>query len=1154
MAFYIFNGNRMEWLSARLCDFLHQNISDIFAYETVIVPGPAMSKWLKQQIARFHGICANVEMPFLKMYLCKSFLLPLMEGEKNLDRLTRESQIEFSPEIMTWRIMKAFSSLVQKGDFQRFTNYVEGHERSLRHYQLASKLAQIFDQYLIYRPNMINNWNMGQNPVADQEESCWQYQIWRELSKESNGVHFPFLFEKFFNTIAKEKPQDSFPVLKEINRLFIFGFSSMPPAFVQMFQALSEQIDIYLFFLNPCQEFWTDQSPKKIFSKREDELEWEATGNPLLSSLGGQHREFLQLLLEGTQFNDESIFPSCSPHTLLEHVQTDMQLMQKPEGKNTISDTDRSIQFHINYSPMREVEELYQNLLSLFSIYPDLEPKDILVLVPDIETYAPYIEAVFHVSLTDNTHYIPATISDRPITSVQKEAEAYVGLLKLLTSRFTALDMLEILQYQVVYERFGFVEGDLHTVTKLLKSGGISWGIDEYFRQTVTGIAFEENSWRFGLRRMLLGYGLTAQSQENFGLYYINERNPILPEEGIEGDNVRILGQLADYAEKVFSAFEEITRGSYKSDSLFLPESQFPRFTYKWWYSFLIRLLDEFFSQKSIFAEGIQVIRSQIQDMIESIERAGYDENDVLSLEVIVQAIEEALSGQITTGNFLQGGVTFCRLTPMRSIPAEVICLLGMNEKDYPRQDRYMSFDLMPKTSLPCDRSIRKEDRGIFLETLFSARKVLYISYVGRDIKTNQKLPPSSVVSEFMGYLNEYYELEKNEDSIVDQLTVEHPLQPYSQRYFQLNQDGSKKEPNLVSFNPEALAQAKIIQNQQVEPTLEKNFFTIGCLESLQTIPEELLDITVHDLYQFFKSPCQYLLEKRLNIKLDHLESLEQPEETEPFVLEGLEKYLFKHELLVYCFVSGKYTSRQIEQKYRASGYLPVGISGWREFQDSFNEIYPLGETLSKLIIRPCEPRTVSIFFSDLNIMLYAELQNLFWIKTDKGEKLVQIFFKSGKEQEKDILWAWILNLIVNFCEPKEDERCRSILTRVYFEDKQVEYKIVSDEGKKEFNVAESELRTLLKLYLQGLQSPLPFYPTVSWAYVESVLENDQDKAWKQASQLWAGSLYSEFKRVDKYTAKCFGQTIPEDDGFREEFSRIARTVLEKAYTWRRTI
>jgi len=794
MTFYLHTSNRMELLTRRLADFLHSTSTDIFEQETVIISGSAMARWLQLEIAKEHGICANLELPFLKNYLWQHFLQPLIEDDQIDQESVKESQLDFSQEVMTWHIMKCLPRVIRKESFYNLSSYLQSQDKPLKSYQLASRMAKLFDHYQIYRPEMMIKWANGQNPWSDEEDSLWQMRIWQELIKEKGPNHFPALFLSFMDKMSSDCPEEIFPILKERNRLFLFGFSSLPPLFVQMFQAISSKIDVHLFFLNPCQEYWEDQYSERTFLKRGLDHSQAEQGNSLLKGWGQQNREFLQVLLQETQFNDQSLYPKPSSENLLEKVQADIQKLDSPKPKQIIAYQDRSIQFHLNYSPMREVEDLYQYLLSVFANSQEIEPKDILVLVPDIETYAPYVEAVFNTIPRSDPCYIPTSISDRSFSSSYQEVEAYLRLIKLLKSRFSAPDILEILQYESVYRNLAFSEEDVQIAASLLKRAGISWGIDKDFRKTICGIAFEENSWAFGLKRMLLGYAMSPRDQCNYGLFYDQNNQPILPEDSIEGESVRIVGELAEFSEKLFSAFWEIQEQSPDQESAFLSPSQFSKFTHRWWANFFIRLLDVFFLQDGPFAEGCQAIRSQILEMTRLMDIAGYEEDDLLSLETMWQALKDGLSQQTTTSGFLKGGVTFCRLTPMRCIPAKIICLLGMNESSFPRADNNLSFDLLVKDPRPCDRSNRKDDLGIFLETILSARQLIYISYLGKDIKTDQELPPSPIVSQFMDYLDLHYQLEtqgkETDRKLSNLLTVQHPLQPFSQKFFERGYNG----------------------------------------------------------------------------------------------------------------------------------------------------------------------------------------------------------------------------------------------------------------------------------------------------------------------------------------------------------------------------
>lgn len=1148
----LYHSNKSEVLATKLSELVRNENNDIFKQETVIVPGQPMAHWLQLQITHYNGICANMDFPFLRGFLWDYFLLPLSNYPDGLD-----PQLAFTPLTLTWQILKILKRTDPEQAIPELKRYQSQTDGDIHVYQLARRLARLFDDYLIFRPEMIISWLQGQNPFQDHKESLWQMKIWQSLVSDSRTETFPQLVRHFETAIRAEEVKSLLPVLKDKNRIFVFGFSSLPPLFIDIIQMISRHIEVNLFFLNPCQEYWTDQYPDKVMLKTKEDL--DIAGNPLLRSLGSQNREFLNILLEKTDFQDIALYPdpgeSCS--SLLEEIQTDIQYMDKPQGQRRIASKDRSIQFHVCYSPMREVEEVHQFLLQQFCYNPDLKPSDILVLVPDIDSYVPYIQAVFNTVSPNDPRYIKATIADRGLMSLFEEATAFLRLFDLLTGRMPASEIMDLLRFQSISKKFGLSDSDVETAIVLVKKAGIRWGIDGESRRYFSGTAFEQNSWDFGLKRLILGLAMNPMDQDGFGLFSPDNGPSILPEEEVEGDKARIAGQISHFAGLLFQAsrlLKEPNQEYRPHDREIEDEDVLPQFSPLWWQSFLCWLLETFFEDNQDFGQGCQLIRQTINQLTTSLDSAGLGNEDRLSYELVSSFLEDNMAEQVHTGGFLQGGVTFCRLVPMRSIPAKLICLLGMNEGQFPRQSPRLSFDLMAKHPRAGDRDEKKEDRGVFLETILSARELLYISYVGRDIHTNQKLPPSPVVNELMDYLNRYFVLNNQHPKEYlpgDHLLTEHPLQPFSRKYFELDPDsGQKIHPHLTSYDPWDLALAQERQEQEDRPRQQELFFDDRARDILDHIPDEFRQPCLEDIYRFYKSPCQYLLNKRLNISFDPIQEKNQLLDQEPLELDNLEQFQVKTEILENCYLNASCSTTRLEEKFKVSGHLPVGLWGERTYKDLADDISSLGEQVRGNIDKKIDPIVVDIPFPGLGLNLKAELKNLCQIK-GTGET-VQIHVRPAKEKIRDIIWAWIFHLAANSQTTRQSAHLVPIRTIGWYTDKQATYlPPVNNENQESANQSDVLLERLLDIYLLGLRSPLPFCPKASSTYCSQAMGNSPDKAWSMAERDWAPGLYNH-EAADEHTTYVFGDRLPENDQDKELFAKLALDVFQPLYSHRR--
>jgi exodeoxyribonuclease V gamma subunit len=563
-------------------------------------------------------------------------------------------------------------------------------------------------------------------------------------------------------------------------------------------------------------------------------------------------------------------------------------------------------------------------------------------------------------------------------------------------------------------------------------------------------------------------------------------------------------------------------------------------------------LLETFIEESPDMSQGCQLIREVIRQLAMSLVSSGMTDNDTISYEVISSFLQDNLTEYTSKGGFLQGGVTFCRLVPMRSIPAKVICLLGMNEGNFPRQTQKLSFDIMAKYPRPGDREAKKEDRGVFLETLLAVRKLLYISYVGRDIHTRQSLPPSSVVNELMDYLNRHFFLDHTASQnapLCDHLLTEHPLQPFSRKYFECDPiSGEKLHPHLVSYNPQALLLAQERQRQEGERPPQAHFFHPLAQDVLNEIPETFKQPNLEEISTFFRSPCQYFLNKRLNVSFDPIQERNQLQDNEPFALDGLEEFQIKQDLLEHCYLQTRCSTTDLKAKTRAAGILPVGVWGERTYQDISAMIAPLGEHIQNRIQRQHDPFKLTLSFPRLNMTLETELRNMYQIKGT--EETAQTLVRPAKEKNKDILWAWLLHLIANSQAARQKASLPPIQTKAFYMDKEITYVPLGErEEDNGPDQAEIFLEQLLTIYLDGLTRPLPFSPKASLTYCTQ-LSTHPDKAWPMAENAWKPDKYN-YEPADSHTIYIFGETLPESEQDRALFCQLAKTVFQPVLRYR---
>ena len=1075
--FRIFTSNRLEILAEKLAEVLREPLRTPLEPELVVVQSKGMERWISMELARRQGVCGNMRFPFPNTLLQDLF-----------HRLIRPlpDHSPFEPQVLSWRVMGLLPFLLGSPGFTTLRTYLGEPPDALKLIQLSERIADTFDQYLLFRPEMILGWEQGR-------ESHWQARLWRELSRGHEHLHRAALGKALLEALQGSALKlGDFP-----ERVSVFGISALPRFHLEVLAALSRVTEVNLFLMNPCREYWGD-----ILAHREarrattgagsptDQLHLE-TGNSLLASLGALGRDFFDLLTEYPG-EEEETFVDPGEGTLLRALQSDiLNLRERGRsgmGRSTVATTDTSIQIHACHSPMREVEVLHDRLRHLFEEHPDLAPGDILIMTPDIGTYAPFIQAVF-AAPAEVSGTIPFTIADRSVREEGEIVTAFLAILDLRGSRFTSSEVLALLEARAVRSRAGLSEADVELVRRWVRETWIRWGIDGENRRELALPADRENTWRAGLDRLLLGYALPGEEERLF--------RGVLPYDAIEGGDTLVLGRFVEFVEELFREVQALGR---------------PR-TLVEWSRALRELLDRFFEADEESERELQAIRRKVKELADLEKWA--ELTGSVELKVIRHHLGHHLEREGFGFGFMTGAVTFCALLPMRSIPFQVIWLLGMNGDAYPRTSPPLGFDLMAHHPRRGDRSRRHDDRYLFLEALFSAREQLAISYVGQSVQDNSLLPPSVVVSELQDAIEQGFELPGGD--ILNHVVTRHRLQGFSPEYF-------KGDHRLFSYSGEYLETAKRLVAPRRAPL---PFIPAGLSEP----PAEWRTVDLDDLVRFFANPAKFLLTRRMGIRLD--EGEEVLPDAEPFTLTGLERYLLG-ERLVTKGLAGQ-DLRGYLAVARAAGRLPHGMAG-----DCIYEELRIGVerfvARTRLFLESPQLESLPLDLALGDFRVTGRISGRY------GNRLVQQRYARAKPQ--DHLSAWIAHLALGLADSPRSSmlvglRGEGEATWVAWEYGPVE------------NGAEA-LAGLLEHYWEGLQRPLPFFPRSSWAYARLALEkgSPEGEALRKVSEAWAGDDYRRGELEDPYYHLCFRDIDPLDD----EFQRLAVDVFEPLFAHQKEV
>lgn len=1063
---YTHQSNCLEILTDRLADLMAQPLRSPLAGEIIVTQSNGLARWLTLQLADRLGVCAHLDFRFPAVFLWDM-------ARRVLHDLPPTSA--FDRPVLNWRVMAKLQEIGDEPCFAPVRTWLGDGYDDFRYYELACRIADRFDQYLIYRPNWITEWESGVG-------QHWQAELWRRLAKDGAG-HRVQVQEQFRQALRR----GALNRRRLPERVAIIGLSALAPLHLDLLAELAHLMDIHLFLLNPCQEYWGDIRAERELARLGEDLDPDAdylvTGHPLLASLGKQGRDFIDLVQDYPRTEWDG-FVEPAGEDLLHRLQADILHLRergaKAHPRITRRPDDRSIQVHVCHGPMREVEVLHDQLLALFEAHRELRPADVVVMAPDIARYGPLIEAVFDAAPRERR--IPFSIADQGLPVENPLVETFFQLLDLNGERFDAAQVMGLLEPPAVRRRFGLDESDLVRIRQWVREVGIRWGINADIKKDRWALpATAEHTWQAGLDRLLLGYALPGQGRELYA--------DILPYDEVEGGEAQALGGLQSFLNELFELHHRLRAAR--------PPAE--------WIAALHGLLDRFFAAREREENQLQLIRSALEELAEPMEQAQFVRP--VSLSVIKSALRNLLNTpESGIGRFPSGGITCCAMVPMRSIPFAVVCLIGMNDDAFPRPDPPSGFDLMAGAFRRGDRSRRRDDRYLFLETLLSARRCFYLSYVGQNIRDNSVLPPSVLVSELLELIDRSV-VPGTGSQAGAPWVIRHPLQPFSRRYF--SGDG-----HLFSYAGEWLEASRQAGRGERDAR--------ALLAAELPEPElALRQMTLDGLIQFFKNPARWLLRERLGIRVD--EGEEALETREPFVPDALSGYQMLDEMLELYREGRSATDMAIIM--RTNGALPHGQVGECVFAGALERVERFAGRLGPLFPRR-QGAPLELDLSVGDFRLTGRLSGMTpdgWV----GYRLAKI--KAG-----DYLKLWLHHLVLHLVERDEDRPQKSYWVA---EDRLITLNPVEQ--------PRALLQELLDHYWQGAQRVLHFFPRSALAYMERLRQDKEpnpDQALWAARRIWEGEERQPgiAERDNAYYQLAFGETDPLD----EEFIRLSQAVF----------
>ncbi|ODU10232.1 MAG: exodeoxyribonuclease V subunit gamma [Rubrivivax sp. SCN 71-131] len=1065
-------SNRTEALAERLLATLTEHEDDPFAFTELIVPSAAMRRWLTLAIARAQGIGANLRFHFLAQWLWRLLAT---------QRPSAPQESPLATAVLGWRVYAAFGDAAWIAAHPRLAHYLAQADAVMRA-ELAQDVAALLEQYTSWRPDWLQAWGEGRRVLPAHPDEAWQAALWRRLAAElelPERQPVAAFVEALRRDGAAGARAAGLPA-----RVHVFAPPAMPPLHQQLLAQLGGVMEVDVYILNPCREYWFELVDRRRLAHlaARGQAAAHEEGNPLLAAWGRQTQALVDGLVDlgGEALVDDGDYRPHPGSSLLAQLQNALLDLQPIEpGSITLAGEDRSLEVHVCHSRTRELEVLQERLLALFAHDPGLQPGDVLVVLPDLEAAAPLIEAVF--GSTPAPRRIPFTITGRARSAVDAPARALLGLLDLLASRLPASAIVGLLQQPVVARRFAIDDDELEQVHAWLHAAGAHWGLDGAHRSGFGVPAQERGTLADGMARLFLGHALPPGLAEPFA--------GLLPGADIAGSDAALLGRL-------WSFVEALTHWHAA-----LAQAQPPAA----WATLLHAACDRFIAAAGDERADLRELHAVIAQLADEMQQGGLTEP--LPLPVLRQALQQRLDDP-ARGGVPGGGVTFTAMSSLRGLPYGVVCVLGLDDGLFPGPARSVEFDLLAAMPRRGDRQRRLDERNLFLDLLLAARTHLHLSHTGRSVRDNAPLPPSVLVAELLDLLVPAIAGEaagyEGLAAARARLVVEHPLQPFSPVAFQV--DGDPRRRSHDEALAEALRQALAprpapgstrgrppdaaspaaagagaddgadegTEDEDASPWPDLSQQAPFLAAPLPAPGPEWRRVAIEQLVQFFRHPSRALLRRRLGIELAW--DGEELEDDEPLHADARTQRRLAERLLP-ALLAGADRERALRLA-QAGADWPAGALGQVQLEQALPPLERFAQRVREATTTPpIDPRVVEQAF-DLDGESWTLVITLAGLRLEG-----QTRWRAGSLRAQDRLEAWIQHLALCAAAPADVAR----RTRWIALDEALALTPVPE--------ASAELARLLRHYRRGLTEPLHFYPRTSWTFVHTQGNRDQARA-----------------------------------------------------------
>lgn len=1084
---YVHRSERADHLAEILASVVCDPLTDPMTAEVVAVPTRGVERWLSQRLShrlgcssgREDGVAANIEFPFPGT-LVGSAVTTATGADPDLD--------PWVPERAVWPLLEVIDAHRGDEDLSPLQEHLSSaspfrEDGALARFATARHLADLFDQYGVHRPAMVRQWaGGGDDAIEDLGRHRWQGHLWQLLRERIASPSPAERLDDAVNALAAD------PELLELpRRVSLFGLTRLPPSYLAVLQAIARARDVHLFLLHPSGALWDavagtgDRGNPAELSRAADTTP-ALVDNSLLRSWGRDGREMQLVLASHGAATGEyrgAEVEGSEPATLLQWVQHDIRhnLAVPPLGQTEGSDPrrvlecgDTSLRFHSCHGRFRQVEVLHEALLHLLAEDPTLEARDVIVMCPDVEAFAPLIEAIFgrsdaQATEDDAGRQLRVKLADRSLRQTNPLLGVTARLLELAGSRLTASEVIDLAGREPVRRRFGFDDDDLAQIERWVADMGARWGLDSEHRGNWKLARIHQNTWEFGADRLLLGVAMSEEGSPLFG--------GTLPLDDVPGGSVDLAGRFAEFLSRLRICMRQLSGRGRMAD----------------WCSHLADATESLACAEP--GEGWQL--AQMRRLLDDTASEAGERDVPLTLPEVRALLANRLRGRPTRANFRTGDLTVCTLVPMRSVPHRVVCLLGLDDGVFPRHPEPDGDDLIAADPRVGDRDARSEDRQLLLDALLAATDHVVVTYGGRDERTNRPRLPAVPIAELLDAVDRTVRPPEGFTRVRDAVVIEHPLQAFDPRNFLR---GELVAGRAWGFGDLELSGAR----SWLHHGGERPPFLDGPLP-----PRESDVISLDALVRFLKHPVQSFLRERLGVFVSgDFSGPDEPCDALPIELDGLEKWAVGDRIL-----RARLRGAPLEDAVAAEsarGTLPPAHLADAVLGDITVTAEQLVDALEKLVPDIADGGIGSFGSAEINLTLPGGGLLLGTIPGVRGATLVNAVY--SRLAPKHRLEAWVKLLALSASRPELTPLAVTV-ARSPARNHPVTASVIGGlpAGEEELSTwALDQLCRLIDLYHRGMSEPLPLYGATSHAWAQEARSGGD--ALQAAAKEWEADFY----------------------------------------------